>query len=254
MASQEDPSGDNAAMATVAAAIEQAIETDLFAAIGELFAETVTWGDCAGKRDARSFLDQAADAAPPIAGGSVITADDRLLVAIRFDSPIDGHVRREIHSAVFVADGQITEIVDAADAQHAASLAPVGPLPEAADRAATIGSLAPVLPVADVAAAAAHYRALGFDVEAYDGPAAYAFARRDGIELHLAGVSEVDPKTNMSAVYLFVDDADALYATWRLAELGGRLIPPSDTDYGLREGAHLDLDGNLLRFGSPIGD
>jgi hypothetical protein len=27
---------------------------------------------------------------------------------------------------------------------------------------------------------------------------------------------------------------------------------PVDTDYGLREGWHIDPDGNLLRFGSPI--
>jgi hypothetical protein len=25
-----------------------------------------------------------------------------------------------------------------------------------------------------------------------------------------------------------------------------------DTDYGIREGGHVDPDGNLLRFGSPL--
>jgi hypothetical protein len=52
-------------------------------------------------------------------------------------------------------------------------------------------------------------------------------------------------------VYLYVSDADALYAQWRLARVAGRLVAPVDTDYGLREGAHVDRDGNLLRFGSP---
>jgi hypothetical protein len=27
---------------------------------------------------------------------------------------------------------------------------------------------------------------------------------------------------------------------------------PVDTDHGIREGAHVDPDGNLLRFGSPL--
>jgi len=29
-----------------------------------------------------------------------------------------------------------------------------------------------------------------------------------------------------------------------------RLVPPVDTDYGPVEGAYVDPDGNLLRFGS----
>jgi hypothetical protein len=29
-------------------------------------------------------------------------------------------------------------------------------------------------------------------------------------------------------------------------------MPPTDTDYGLREGAHIDPDNNLIRFGSPL--
>jgi hypothetical protein len=52
-------------------------------------------------------------------------------------------------------------------------------------------------------------------------------------------------------LYLYVSDADALYAQWRLTRVAGRLVAPVDTEYGLREGAHFDPDGNLLRFGSP---
>lgn len=32
----------------------------------------------------------------------------------------------------------------------------------------------------------------------------------------------------------------------------GRFVAPVDTDYGLREGAHVDADGNLLRYDSPL--
>ena len=49
-----------------------------------------------------------------------------------------------------------------------------------------------------------------------------------------------------------VDDVDALYGelsaagVLHYADRGS----PTDTDYGTREGAHIDPDGNLLRYGS----
>lgn len=112
--------------------------------------------------------------------------------------------------------------------------------------------LAPVFPVRDIDLAVAHYRALGFAVRAYEGPEAYAFAERDGIEFHLVLMDDLKPKRNTSAAYLYVDDADALYSEWSQAGIDGRLVEPSDTDYGLREGACLDRDANLIRFGSAI--
>lgn len=113
-------------------------------------------------------------------------------------------------------------------------------------------SLAPVLPVRDLAVALEHYRRLGFAVRAYEGDAEYGYAERGAVQLHLAGVHGLDPATTTSAVYLYVDDADALHEEWRAAGVAGRLHLPVDTDYGLREGAHVDPDGNLLRFGSPL--
>ncbi|WP_269142658.1 hypothetical protein [Georgenia yuyongxinii] len=32
---------------------------------------------------------------------------------------------------------------------------------------------------------------------------------------------------------------------------GSRLVAPTDTDYGMREFAVVDLSGNLMRVGSP---
>jgi MerR family mercuric resistance operon transcriptional regulator len=37
-----------------------------------------------------------------------------------------------------------------------------------------------------------------------------------------------------------------------LALESGQFFEPHDTEYGLREGAHVDRDGNLIRFGSAI--
>jgi catechol 2,3-dioxygenase-like lactoylglutathione lyase family enzyme len=111
-------------------------------------------------------------------------------------------------------------------------------------------SVAPVLPVRDLEAAVTTYEQLGFTVERYAGDAPYAFARRDDVWLHLSEVGDLDPLTSMVSVYLYVADADALHDEWRAAGVGGRLHPPQDTDYGLREGAYVDPDGTLLRFGS----
>jgi hypothetical protein len=49
------------------------------------------------------------------------------------------------------------------------------------------------------------------------------------------------------------------YAEWEAVgvpadpETGSRLMPPGDTDYGMREFALVDKSGNLVRVGSPAG-
>lgn len=115
-------------------------------------------------------------------------------------------------------------------------------------------TVAPVFPVADVGGAAEHYRRLGFEVTSHDDGTEYAFANRGEVWLHLACVDGVDPSTSMSAAYLYVEDADALATEWAASGADGRFVDPVDTDYGLREGAHIDPDGNLVRYGSPIPD
>lgn len=115
--------------------------------------------------------------------------------------------------------------------------------------------LVPIFPVSDIAVALRHYRALGFEIEAYEGPDAYGFASRDGVRFHLQqvmGRPKLNPKRNMFSTYLYCDDADALYAEWSTCGAGGTNVAPTDTSYGLREGAHLDDDANLIRYGSPL--
>ncbi|WP_460460697.1 bleomycin resistance protein [Angustibacter peucedani] len=114
----------------------------------------------------------------------------------------------------------------------------------------TFSSVAPVLPVRDVDEALQRYSRLGFSTSAHDGEDAYGFARWDDVWLHLAQSDAHDPLTSSVMVYLYVSDADALHAQWSSADVGGRHHPPSDTVYGLREGAYVDPDGNLLRYGS----
>ena len=110
----------------------------------------------------------------------------------------------------------------------------------------------PIFPVRDMTAALAHYAALGFDVFPYEGEDGYGFADRDGIGLHLTADPGHDPAHSHASAYLYVRDADALYAEWSRPGIGGQTLPVCLTPYQLREGAHIDPDGNLIRFGSPV--
>jgi hypothetical protein len=113
---------------------------------------------------------------------------------------------------------------------------------------ATLRRIAPIFAVHDLDAAMEHYRRLGFTVRAYAG-GGYGYATRDGIEIHLGVVSSDDRRA--SGAYLFVEDADALDAEWRSA--GVEVHSPEDTAWGRHEGAVVDPDGNVIRFGSPMG-
>jgi hypothetical protein len=110
----------------------------------------------------------------------------------------------------------------------------------------------PIFPVRDLTAALAHYAALGFDTFPYEGGDGYGFAEREGTGLHLSADPGHDPAHSHASAYLDVRDADALYAEWSRAGVGGQTQPVGPTLYQLREGAHVDPDGNLIRFGSPM--
>jgi catechol 2,3-dioxygenase-like lactoylglutathione lyase family enzyme len=114
--------------------------------------------------------------------------------------------------------------------------------------------LAAILPVRDVVTALARYKQLGFDGALYaettdDGRPFYGFVWRDGINLHLTLAADLDPRTNTSAAYLYVDDPDELYREWSAAKAGGELRMPQNTNWGMREMSYSDPDGNLLRIG-----
>ena len=107
--------------------------------------------------------------------------------------------------------------------------------------------VSPIFPVADLQRGLDHYAALGFTVSTYDEN--YGYATRAGFELHLVVVAGHEPPRSTSAAYLHVPDAEALAAEW--ATVDGTEAP-EDKPWGLREGRHVDPDGNLLRFGSPL--
>ncbi len=107
----------------------------------------------------------------------------------------------------------------------------------------------PVLPVADLASALDRYGRLGFTTHVRDD--GYAYVARDEVRVHL--VAHDAPRTGPEPTcYLFVDDADEVADEWRASGVDGELTGPVDTDTGMREGAYVDPDGNVVRFGSPI--
>jgi catechol 2,3-dioxygenase-like lactoylglutathione lyase family enzyme len=117
----------------------------------------------------------------------------------------------------------------------------------------------PILPSRNLRESLAFYERLGFDnrgapPEQWD----YLIIGRGGIEIHFFADPDLDPLTTSAGCYAFVTDAQALFEEWAAVGIdrdpptGSRLVPPVDTDYGMREFAVVDLSGNLVRIGSPL--
>ena len=131
----------------------------------------------------------------------------------------------------------------------------------------TLGRTIPALPARDVAAAVAFYTGrLGFETLHHDG--GFAVLRRDDAVLHLWESGDESWRTRgdvlerpvstgaesflagTASCRIEVEGIDELYAELRAADV---LHPVSrdgvdDTDFGTREFATLDLDGNLVTF------
>ena len=119
---------------------------------------------------------------------------------------------------------------------------------------------APILGARDVKRAAEHYRdVFGFEIASVfegigDEGGVYGIVNRAGLSIHLQIRRRELPSNRErieSDVYLYVEDADALYE--ELAGRGARVLrKPESEEYGLRDFVVEDLDGNRLVFGSPL--
>ncbi len=122
--------------------------------------------------------------------------------------------------------------------------------------------VAPVLGVRDVRAAVAYYQErLGFHCDPDEGifapgeeAAVYAILERDGVSLHLQirrrDTSAARERVESDA-YFFVKDADALHAEF--VRRGARILrePQDGPNYGQRDFAVEDPDGNRVLLASP---
>jgi uncharacterized glyoxalase superfamily protein PhnB len=120
--------------------------------------------------------------------------------------------------------------------------------------------IAPYFLVRDVVKAAEYYRdALGFSYPQFWGvPPSFCMPRRDGLIIMLSQTQDtsiIRPNSRARRdeswdAYVWVKDADALYAE---VKPRGAIIaydPVLQEEYGNREFGVRDLDGYLLAFGS----
>lgn len=133
-------------------------------------------------------------------------------------------------------------------------------MPDSSANANQIFSIAPYFLVRDVVKAAEYYRdALGFSYTQFWGtPPAFCMPRRDGVTIMLSQTKDssiIRPNAKARSdeswdAYVWVKDADALYA--EVAPRGAIIAytPVLQDEYGNREFAVRDLDGYLIAFGS----
>lgn len=133
--------------------------------------------------------------------------------------------------------------------------------------AAGLGRTIPALPVRDVGVAVVHYRE-GFGFEAPHEAADFAVVVRDDAVIHLWGATDEDWRSRgtlseqpirsgaesfiagTASCRIEVGDVDALFEELRrhgvLHDVSQEAV--QTTDFGTREFAAVDLDGNLLTF------
>jgi hypothetical protein len=97
-----------------------------------------------------------------------------------------------------------------------------------------------VIPVRDPPAALERYRRLGFQVRAYGRGTEYGYADRGKVSLHLSEWDEHDPSRTGSVVYIYVSDADALFAEWVSSGVEGRFSEVRETDYEMKEFGYVE--------------
>jgi uncharacterized glyoxalase superfamily protein PhnB len=100
-------------------------------------------------------------------------------------------------------------------------------------------------------------RAFGFErlhvYEGDNGGVAHAELKFGGEVVMLGSVSEGDPRFSQGAgrtsIYVVVEDPDSLHA--RARDAGAEIVmEPTDQDYGSRDFAVRDPEGNLWSFGT----
>lgn len=109
----------------------------------------------------------------------------------------------------------------------------------------------PTLPMRNPAATRAFYEKLGFIcAHEHPPPDSFLFMIRNGIQLQFFEAPGIDGEIRDHTCYLYVDDLDATYQAFAAAKVG-RLMPIETKPWGVPEFVLVDINGNMLRVGSP---
>jgi len=111
-----------------------------------------------------------------------------------------------------------------------------------------------IFTVKDVAASLAYYRdCVGFDVAfEYGTPTFYVGLCSGEVSLHLIAAAQAPRPPGHGAVSIYVDNVDGVHAD--LVRRGAKILnSPKDQDYGLRDFAIADIDGNMILFSMELG-
>lgn len=132
--------------------------------------------------------------------------------------------------------------------------------PETASVVEQLRETAPVFLVSDVEEAAAYYRErLGFDHSGFWGePPALCIPYRDDVRIVLEEAADPDAVRPNGArggewdAYVWIEDADALFAEVEEAGAKIRSEPTVKEYYGMKEFKVEDLDGHVIVFGEDV--
>ncbi len=115
-----------------------------------------------------------------------------------------------------------------------------------------LSSIVPILPVHSMNAAADFYRSLGFTIVLYTGAQDYAFAHRDGLEMHLRQAPDLGHQSP-SGVYFRLNPGTAKALEEAFRNAGVPILSPlEEREWGTLEFMISDPDHNLLRFGELL--
>jgi catechol 2,3-dioxygenase-like lactoylglutathione lyase family enzyme len=113
----------------------------------------------------------------------------------------------------------------------------------------------PQLPSRSIEKTLAFYARLGFEGEAFPGYE-YAIVERGSVEIHFFLHETLRPEESAFSCYLRVQDVDAVYKAFSVANLPRkgipRMEPLENKPWGMREFAVIDEDGSLIRVGQEL--
>jgi catechol 2,3-dioxygenase-like lactoylglutathione lyase family enzyme len=109
----------------------------------------------------------------------------------------------------------------------------------------------PTLPMRNAEETRAFYEKLGFIcAHQQDPPDSFLFMMRNGIQLQFFESPGIDGTIRDHTCYIYVDDLNATYNAFAAAKVG-KLMPIEQKPWGVPEFVLIDVNGNLLRVGSP---